>query len=115
MHPAAHRTRPQVGNSRISSGTPGEILSACPLRLSSRIRRSTAVATLAGAIIGGILGGIIASQARPYYRYPYAPYPYAYPYAPVDPAIAYCIRRYRSYDPYSMTYLGNDGYRHPCP
>ena len=28
---------------------------------------------------------------------------------------AYCSRRYRSYDPASGTYLGYDGYRHPCP
>jgi hypothetical protein len=28
---------------------------------------------------------------------------------------AYCIQRFRSYDPQSGTYLGSDGYRHPCP
>ena len=32
-----------------------------------------------------------------------------------DEAVAYCTRRYRSYDPASGTYLGNDGLRHPCP
>ena len=32
-----------------------------------------------------------------------------------DEAVAYCMRRYRSYDPASGTYLGNDGLRHPCP
>jgi hypothetical protein len=32
-----------------------------------------------------------------------------------DEAVAYCTRRYRSYDPASGTYLGNDGQRHPCP
>ena len=72
---------------------------------------------VAAGIIGGmILGGIIASQ-RPYY-YNYPPYGYygyyrSYPYG--DPAIAYCMRRFKSYDPYSMTYLGYDGFRHPCP
>jgi BA14K-like protein len=25
------------------------------------------------------------------------------------------MQTYRSYDPQSGTYLGNDGYRHPCP
>ena len=30
----------------------------------------------------------------------------------VDPA--YCAQRYRSWDPASGTYLGNDGLRHPC-
>ena len=29
--------------------------------------------------------------------------------------IAYCQQRFRSYDPASGTYLGLDGYRHPCP
>jgi hypothetical protein len=75
----------------------------------------------AGLATGLLLGGMIASH--PSYYYPgYPPYPYyspAYPaYGPYpagDPAIAYCLRRFRSYDPYSMTYLGNDGYRHPCP
>jgi len=32
-----------------------------------------------------------------------------------DDAVAYCTQRYRSYDPASGTYLGNDGLRHPCP
>ena len=70
---------------------------------------------IAAGIIGGmILGGIIASQRpyyydRPYYYGGYRPYPAG------DPAIAYCMRRYKSYDPYSMTYLGYDGLRRPCP
>ena len=37
---------------------------------------------------------------------------------PLPPAtirFGYCMQRYRSYDPNSGTYLGNDGYRHPCP
>jgi BA14K-like protein len=78
---------------------------------------------LAAGIIGGmVLGGIIASQRPYYYDYPppyyaYGPYPYypAYRRYPYDPAISYCLRRFKSYDPYSMTYLGYDGYRHPCP
>ena len=33
-----------------------------------------------------------------------------------DPAtVAYCARRYRTYDAYSQTYLASDGLRHPCP
>jgi hypothetical protein len=31
-----------------------------------------------------------------------------------DP-VAYCTQRFRSYDPKTGTYLGNDGQRHPCP
>jgi hypothetical protein len=30
-------------------------------------------------------------------------------------AIAYCMQRFKSYDPGSGTYLGYDGLRHPCP
>jgi hypothetical protein len=72
-------------------------------------------AILGGAIIGGML-------ANPYYGpspYYYGPGPY-YPApayvgpAPGDP-VAYCMQRFRSYDPASGTYLGFDGYRHPCP
>jgi hypothetical protein len=78
--------------------------------------RHRAGAAVAGAIAGGIIGGIIASQGG--FGYPPAyPYPYYQPYPayPGNPAIAYCMNRFRSYDPYSMTYLGYDGYRHPCP
>jgi hypothetical protein len=47
---------------------------------------------------GAILGGALAAQ--PYYG---------------GDAVGYCMQRFRSYDPGSGTYLGNDGYRHPCP
>ena len=32
-----------------------------------------------------------------------------------DDSVAYCMQRYKSYDPDSGTYLGYDGRRHPCP
>ena len=32
-----------------------------------------------------------------------------------DPAIEYCMRRFKSYDLRTMTFLGYDGRRHPCP
>ena len=83
----------------------------------------------AGIIGGAIIGGIIASQRPYYYDYPpyyYPYYPYAYypayrPYYPAyqpyayAPSVGYCMRRFKSYDPVSMTYLGYDGFRHPCP
>jgi len=56
-----------------------------------------------GFAAGAILGGLLA-----------APGPYYYEPAPED-AVAYCMQRFRSYDPSSGTYLGYDGYRHPCP
>jgi len=39
------------------------------------------------------------------------------PYGYVDQGggdVGYCMRRFRSYDPRSGTYLGFDGLRHPC-
>jgi hypothetical protein len=78
----------------------------------------------AGIAAGMLLGGLIASS--PYYyggpRYYYGPpgyYPPGY-YGPIyrhyGPADweAYCFSRYRSFDPYTGTYLGYDGRRHPC-
>jgi hypothetical protein len=65
-------------------------------------------AGIAGFAAGALLGSALAP--RRYYDYdgPYA-------YEPVPPDVAYCERRFRSYDPASGTYLGYDGYRHPCP
>ena len=48
---------------------------------------------------------------------------YPYVYGPVpdegDPPLSeaeqYCMQRFRSYDPVTRSYLGYDGYRHPCP
>ena len=34
---------------------------------------------------------------------------------PTPDVVAYCARRFKSYDPGSGTYLGYDGLRHPCP
>jgi hypothetical protein len=36
-------------------------------------------------------------------------------FGPDHKVIAYCARRFRSYDPDSQTYLGRDGRRHSCP
>ena len=93
----------------------------------------------------GIIGGALIGRALsapyyygpyyegPYYDYnerPYYPAPAYYPryYRPYydddeiaeggpvqDDAVAYCVQRFRSYDPRSGTYLGYDGLRHPCP
>jgi hypothetical protein len=89
----------------------------------------------APAVAGGVVAGALigSALARPYYYgpgpyyYPYYPRPYYAPapagyYAPGyyspqsgEGAIAYCSRRFRSYNPSTGTYLGTDGYRHPCP
>ena len=81
----------------------------------------------AGAIIGGALaapyyyGG--GYYGGPYY-YGGGPH-YAAPAYEVEPGyyeeggggggVEYCMRRFRSYDPRSGTYIGYDGQRHPCP
>ena len=60
----------------------------------------------AGLLGGAIIGGILAA---PYYYGPYYGPGYG------GNAVSYCMQRFRSYDPGSGTYLGYDGYRHPCP
>jgi len=81
-------------------------------------------AGVAAVAAGALIGGAIASQNQGYY--PAATYPvysdpgygYSYPAPAVynnGDSIAYCEQTYRSYDPGSGTYLGYDGFRHPCP
>lgn len=84
-------------------------------------------AVVPGLIAGAVIGGALASGS--YYGGPgyYASgpgyYDDQYDDAPVavapqvggDDSVGYCMQTYRSYDPRSGTYLGNDGYRHPCP
>jgi hypothetical protein len=58
-----------------------------------------------GAAIGigvgaAIIGGAIAASAAEQQR---------------RDAVSYCMQRYRSFDPESMTYLGRDGMRYSCP
>jgi len=83
-----------------------------------------------GAVAGAIIGGAIAGAP---YGYGYGAGYYApgyyddqqyYDQGPVvvapgpagdDDSVAYCMQTYRSYDPRSGTYVGYDGYRHPCP
>jgi hypothetical protein len=105
---------PAAGGTELGS----HLKTTSPL-IEARSRRGRGIG--AGVAAGLLLGGIVASQPSYYYR-GYPPYPYytpAYPvygpYSPGDPAIAYCMRRFRSYDPFTMTYLGYDGYRYPCP
>jgi hypothetical protein len=75
-------------------------------------RNNVGGAIAAGAAIG-IIGGIIASQAQPRYYEPAPVYRAPVYGAPVGDD-AYCFSKYKSYDPQSGTYLGYDGYRHPC-
>ncbi|MGA7998158.1 MAG: BA14K family protein [Bradyrhizobium sp.] len=72
---------------------------------------------IAGALIGG---AIIGATQQPYGYYGYPPGYYGPVYGAPAPyvggdAVGYCMQRFRSYDPYSGTYVGYDGLRHPCP
>lgn len=68
----------------------------------------------AGALLGGALAAPYYYGPRYYYGPAYPPPP-AYYVPPPGDAVAYCMQRYRSYDPGSGTFLGYDGLRHPCP
>jgi len=64
-----------------------------------------AAGVIGGLAAGAIIGGAIASQgaqAQPLPRTQDPDY------------IAYCSRKYRSFDPLDGTYLGHDGNRYPC-
>ncbi|MGU3495038.1 BA14K family protein [Xanthobacteraceae bacterium A53D] len=50
-----------------------------------------------------ILGSAIGAAAQPVYVAPQS-----------SNWIAYCSRKYRSFDPRTGTFLGYDGRRHPC-
>lgn len=96
-----------------------------PTEASARWRRggwgwgAGAAGFAAGAIIGGALASPYYYGGGPYGYYGpgYAP-GYAYPPAVVYEGgggnVAYCMQRFKSYDPGSGTYLGYDGLRHPC-
>ncbi|MDF2972009.1 MAG: hypothetical protein K0R61_2459 [Microvirga sp.] len=67
---------------------------------------AAAAGLIGGLAAGALIGGAIASQQAQAVPVPVAP---------ADDAVAYCMQRFRSYDPSSGTYLGFDGMRHPCP
>lgn len=70
---------------------------------------------VAGAIVGGALAAPYYYGPGPYYGPRYYEEPVYDAPPPPDGAEAYCMRRFKSYDPASGTYLGNDKRRHACP
>jgi hypothetical protein len=65
----------------------------------------------AGYAWGAVIGGLPAEAhfGTSYYN------SLDYFVSPTDEAIVYCMRQFPSYDFWSHTYLGIDGYRHSCP
>lgn len=85
-------------------------------------------AAVGAGIAAGVLGGALAAGAlaAPRYYEPApvyveppvygAPVPRAYGYGPADvDAVAYCSRRFRSYDPETGTYIAAGGVVRACP
>lgn len=71
--------------------------------------RGAVGAGIAAGAIGALAAGAIAAQARPVY--PASP---VYGVEDVD-AVAYCSRRFRSYDPETGTYIAKGGVVRACP
>ena len=69
---------------------------------------AVAAGVLGGLAVGAMIGAATAAPPPPAY---YAPAPV---YGGGGDWLAYCSSKYRSFDPASGTYLGYDGYRHPC-
>lgn len=59
---------------------------------------------IAAGVGGFVLGSLLAQQPRPVYVEDYGE----------SRHVRRCLARYASYDPYSDTYVGYDGYRHYC-
>jgi hypothetical protein len=62
------------------------------------------------AIVGGAIGSWLWRQWA-------QPEPAPVVVVPQEPTrgMEWCMNRYKSYDPYTKTYLGYDGLRHGCP
>lgn len=72
-------------------------------------------AAVGAGVAAGILGGALAAGALAAPAYPAYPAPAPVYVAPDADAIAYCSRRFRSYDPETGTYIGSGGVVRSCP
>jgi hypothetical protein len=78
---------------------------ACVLRLSAAGAWLSAACIRAGARLSSADAWVSSAGTRPWlaaWRFRWGP-------------VTYCTQRYRSYNPQTGTYLGNDGQRHHCP
>lgn len=90
----------------------GRVYGGGPRYYGRRGGRGAAVgAGIAAGVLGAVIGSAIMSQ-QPAYAAPAPVYG-----APVygDGSVDYCMRRYRSYNPNTGTYVGYDGIERPCP
>lgn len=114
--PTASLAAPLTALQAAKSAAPNTIE---PVQIGHRGHRGAGIG--AGIVGGVIIGSMLAPRYYyddPYYygrRSYYAAPPRVYAAPEADDAVAYCMRRFRSYDPRSGTYLGYDGNRHPCP
>ncbi|MCZ7642652.1 MAG: BA14K family protein [Pseudorhodoplanes sp.] len=76
--------------------------------------RNRTGAFLGGLAAGAIIGGALMAPGAPVYAAPPPPV-YVAPGPAYDDAVAYCMRRFRSYNPHTGTYMGYDGIERPCP
>lgn len=73
-------------------------------------------AGIAAGVIGGLIGGALMNPG-PVYAAPQPVYeaPPVYVRPSGGGSVEYCMRRYRSYNPDTGTYVGYDGIERPCP
>ena len=62
-------------------------------------------------LLGGLLVLVVAVLGYLVWQARLAPASNAAP----SSSVSYCMNRFRSYNPATGTYLGNDGLRHACP
>ena len=98
----------------IATGLMAITLAATALSAASVESRAGSLSPGEAAAIAGlggfIAGGLIADSRARYY----GPAPVYGRASAWDRHMARCYARYRSYDEYSDTFLGYDGYRHRC-
>ncbi|MBZ0138917.1 MAG: BA14K family protein [Pseudorhodoplanes sp.] len=101
--------------SKLIAGTAAlTVFAAVALTAAPADARNRTGAFLGGLAAGAIIGGVVAGAGAPVYAAPPPPV-YVAPAPVYDDAVAYCMRRFRSYNPHTGTYIGYDGIERPCP
>lgn len=99
--------------SKITAGLLAAAIAATALGGAVQESRAGGLSPAEAAAIAGvgglIVGGLIVGSAHRHHGHHHVGGGYGW-----NAHVARCAARYRSYDPYSDTYLGYDGYRHYC-